>query len=83
MIDRYRHAIDEIDLRIVELLNERFRACEGIGREKKKNGIVSVQDPAREQAIIDNLSNYEEWPGMVGFIWPIIFKYSRDLQERE
>ena len=61
------------------LLNHRFDLCKQIGEEKKKLN-CAVYDPEREQTIISNLSQDEDYEGMVAAIWPTIMEFSRGLQ---
>ena len=79
IITECREHIDKIDNRLVELLNLRFTFCKMIGQEKKRIN-VQTYDPNREQAIIDKLSQDEEYPGMVEALWPAIMDFSKSLQ---
>ena len=48
-----RDRIDEIDARIVELLNERAEIALEVGRRKDAAGGRAIRDPAREQEVIE------------------------------
>jgi chorismate mutase len=50
-IDDWRRKIDEIDQKLVELLNERSRWVQEIGRAKRAVGLP-VYQPEREQEIL-------------------------------
>jgi len=50
-IDDWRKKIDEIDQKLVELLNERSRWVQKIGRAKRAAGLP-VYQPDREQEIL-------------------------------
>ena len=50
-----RRDIDEIDARILSLLNDRLEAAAAIGRIKDKLG-MAVFDPVREKAILDRMA---------------------------
>ena len=78
-IKECRQHIDQIDQRLIELLNLRFAFCKIIGEEKKRNHIKK-HDPNREQNIINSLSEKEEYAGMVEAIWPHIIDFSKTLQ---
>ncbi len=51
-LEDWRRRIDEIDRRIVELLNERSSCVLEIGRLKKVDGMPLYQ-PERERAVLD------------------------------
>lgn len=50
-IEDWRRRIDEIDLRLVELLNERSQCALEIGRLKRGNG-QPVYQPERERQVL-------------------------------
>jgi len=56
-----RAQIDEIDARLVPLLNERTKAALEIGRLKKKNG-EQICVPEREQAVLDHVTGINQGP---------------------
>ncbi|HLI85583.1 MAG TPA: chorismate mutase [Bryobacteraceae bacterium] len=51
----YRVAIDDLDRRIVELLNERTRVVEDIGRVKR-SARLPIYEPRREDQVYENIS---------------------------
>jgi len=53
-LNAFRHAIDQIDREILELLNRRTEAALQIGRMKKANN-QPVYAPEREKAVIERL----------------------------
>jgi chorismate mutase len=55
-LTEYRVFIDELDRRIVALLNERTRVVEDIGRVKR-DAEMPVYEPEREQQVFDNVRN--------------------------
>lgn len=77
-----RKDIDMIDEQIVELLNQRFFKCIKIGLLKEKEGLM-INDLSREDEIINRLSTMEVFPGMVEQLWPIIFRFSKELQKEK
>ena len=55
-LEEYRVAIDDLDRRIVELLNERTRVVEDIGRVKR-SAQLPIYEPKREDQVFDNISH--------------------------
>ena len=53
-IDDLRKKIDEIDLKLVKLLNQRGRYAIEIGKIKERDSI-GVYDPQREQQVVENV----------------------------
>jgi chorismate mutase-like protein len=54
-LEEYRVTIDDLDRRIVELLNERTRVVEDIGRVKR-SAQLPIYEPKREDQVFDNIS---------------------------
>jgi chorismate mutase/prephenate dehydratase len=50
-----RKQIDEIDVRIVELIGDRLRVAREAGKEKESQG-MPVEDLAREEKVLENVS---------------------------
>ena len=57
----WRRQIDELDRRLVELLNERARAVHEIGR-LKRNTSMPVYEPVREKTIHENVKRANRGP---------------------
>lgn len=55
-LEEYRVAIDDLDRRIVGLLNERSRVVESIGRVKR-SAELPIYEPTREDQVYDNISH--------------------------
>ncbi len=53
-IDHWRKKIDEINLKLLELLNQRSRCAIEIGKIKQRQNL-EVYDPKREQQIIEQV----------------------------
>lgn len=53
-IEHWRKKIDEIDLRLIELLNQRGQCAIEIGKVKEKSNI-EIYDPKREKEVIRNV----------------------------
>ena len=54
-LDEYRVTIDALDRRIVELLNERTRVVECIGRTKRESSLP-IYEPKREDIVFANVA---------------------------
>ena len=54
-LEEFRVAIDDLDRRIVELLNERTRVVEDIGQVKRP-AQLPIYEPKREDQVFDNIS---------------------------
>src|SRR5207248_5368167 len=57
----WRKKIDELDRRLVELLNQRAQAAHEIGKLKKEVG-MPIYEPDREQAVFANASSANHGP---------------------
>lgn len=83
-LDRWRQQIDQLDERLVELLNERAQLALQIGREKRARGLP-VHDPEREAQILGRLCALNRGPlseDAIRRILAQILEESRRLQER-
>lgn len=60
-IARYRDEIDEVDRRLVKLLNERTRIVEELGRVKDELK-MPVYEPRREDEVYSNILRHNEGP---------------------
>lgn len=60
-LDEFRVLIDDLDRRIVELLNERTRVVEDIGRVKRNSGLP-VYEPRREEKVFANVTGSNQGP---------------------
>ena len=75
-LNQLRNRIDEINLQLLQLLNERTELVEAVGREKDKQGLKKY-DPIREQQIIEQLKEKNQGPmsdEMMVHIFKEIFK---------
>ena len=57
----FRRKIDQLDRRLVALLNRRARAAEHIGRLKRKTQ-MTIYEPRRESTILDNVRRSNRGP---------------------
>lgn len=60
-LTRYRREIDDIDLRILELLNQRTRVVEKIG-DVKHAFALPVYEPKREDQVFQNVLTHNGGP---------------------
>jgi chorismate mutase-like protein len=60
-LEEFRILIDEVDRRIVELLNERTRVVEDIGRVKR-HASLPIYEPKREEQVFANVTDSNSGP---------------------
>lgn len=60
-MDDWRYRIDEIDLQLVKLFNERTQCAIEIGHIKKRLGL-EIYSPTREAQVIANVTNANHGP---------------------
>lgn len=60
-LEDYRVLIDAVDLRLLELLNERTRVVEEIGRVKRA-GQLPIYEPKREDQVFENVTSHNGGP---------------------
>jgi chorismate mutase len=60
-IVEWRKKIDELDVRLVELLNERAKAAQEIGK-LKRNVQMPIYEPEREKTIFENVRKANSGP---------------------
>jgi chorismate mutase len=60
-LDEFRVLIDDVDRRIVELLNERTRVVEEIGRVKRESKLP-IYEPKREEQVFANVTQSNHGP---------------------
>ena len=78
-----RSQIEKTTLQIVELLNERGRIAQEIGKLKEMQGVKRF-DPVQERKLLDLIADHNEGPfetSTVQHIFKQIFKASLELQE--
>jgi chorismate mutase len=81
----WRKKIDELDRRMVELLNERARAAQEIGR-LKRNTNMPIYEPEREKQIFENVRAINPGPlpnHELQHIFERIIDVMRKLQQEE
>ncbi|MDE3059191.1 MAG: chorismate mutase [Bacteroidota bacterium] len=60
-IEKWREKIDTVDRKLVELLNERARYADEIGKIKEKLG-MEAYSPQREEEVLHNVLNANAGP---------------------
>jgi chorismate mutase len=58
---RWRDQIDDLDRRLVNLLNERTLVVEEIGRIKKESK-MAIYEPNRERMVFENITSHNRGP---------------------
>jgi chorismate mutase len=84
-IAEWRKKIDELDERLVELLNQRARAAQEIGR-LKRNTNMPIYEPDREKLIFDHVRGVNQGPlphAELQRIYERIIDVMRKLQKDE
>lgn len=82
-LERLRQKVDEINLQLLHLLNERAKVVKEIGEQKTLQGVKRF-DPVRERQVLDMIAEHNEGPfetSTVQHIFKTIFKASLELQE--
>ena len=60
-LEQFRVSIDDLDRRIVALLNERTQVVENIGRVKRMSGLP-IYEPRREDQVFANVTQSNQGP---------------------
>ena len=79
-IEQNRLKIDEIDDRMMILLDKRYELTTEIGNLKKQENI-KVLDHTREMIILEKISKFSHSP-QINRIYNTILKESKDLQRK-
>lgn len=83
-LEQLRKQVDEINLQLLQLLNERGRIVQKIGEQKQMQGTKRF-DPVREREVLNMIAEHNEGPfetSTVQHIFKTIFQASLELQER-
>lgn len=84
-IAEWRKKIDELDLRLVDLLNQRARAAQEIGK-LKRNTRMPIYEPDREKKIFENVQRANQGPlpeGELRHVYERIIDVMRNIQKLE
>ncbi|WP_102345256.1 bifunctional 3-deoxy-7-phosphoheptulonate synthase/chorismate mutase [Bacillus sp. Marseille-P3661] len=82
-LDALRGKLDEVNLKILELINERGEIVQEIGKVKEKQG-VNRFDPVRERKMLDDIVARNEGPfedSTIKHLFKEIFKAGLHVQE--
>jgi chorismate mutase-like protein len=60
-LEEFRVLVDDVDRRIVDLLNERTRVVEEIGRVKRLSSF-GIYEPRREEQVMENICGSNQGP---------------------
>lgn len=80
-IDDIRKKIDQIDEKIISLLERRYHLSQKILREKIRKGI-DLTDRKREKVIIENLKKKTKnkvFSSLIEKIYPLIFDFNKKI----
>ena len=80
----WRKRIDEIDKKLLELLNQRARYAIEIGKIKSENN-MNVYDPEREKSIIAHIRELNKGPlsdDAAQRLFEYLIKESRQIEEK-
>jgi chorismate mutase len=81
----WRKKIDELDSRLVELLNERAQAACEIGK-LKRNTSMPIYEPQREKTIFENVCRVNRGPlpdGELRQVYERIIDVMRNIQKNQ
>ena len=81
-IDDWRARIDEIDGKLVELLNARARCAMEIGKIKSERG-MKIHNPRREQVVLEHVKNVNRGPLDHGAVQRIFGKIMEECRKIE
>ena len=84
-LEQLRKEVDELNVKILDLINERTSLVKQIGKVKEKQG-VNRYDPIREREMLNFLKEYNEGPlpnGILDEIFKGIFMSALEIQKDE
>jgi chorismate mutase len=84
-IAELRVRIDDLDRQLVELLNERARAAQSIGR-LKRNTSMPIYEPDRERTVFQNIARHNRGPLReqdLQVIYQALMAVMREIQSHE
>ncbi|MDE3839937.1 chorismate mutase [Bacillus methanolicus] len=82
-LDQLRQRVDELNLELLSLINERARLVQEIGRVKETQGVFRY-DPVRERKMLDLIKQNNDGPfenSTIEHIFKEIFKAGLELQK--
>jgi chorismate mutase len=81
----WRQKIDELDRRLIELLNERAHAAREIGK-LKRNTSMPIYEPHREKMIFENVRKANKGPlpdADIHHVYERVIEVMRNIQKDE
>jgi len=81
----WRKKIDELDRRLVDLLNERAHAAQEIGK-LKRNTSMPIYEPHREKMIFENVRKANQGPlhdADIRHVYERVIEVMRNIQKYE
>lgn len=82
-LEQLRTRVDELNLELLKLINERAQLVQDIGRVKENQGVYRY-DPVRERKMLDLIKEHNDGPfenSTIDHIFKEIFKAGLDLQQ--
>jgi 3-deoxy-7-phosphoheptulonate synthase/chorismate mutase len=82
-LEQLRSRVDELNLELLRLINERAQLVQDIGRVKENQGVYRY-DPVRERKMLDIIKEHNDGPfenSTIDHIFKEIFKAGLDLQQ--
>jgi 3-deoxy-7-phosphoheptulonate synthase / chorismate mutase len=82
-LDQLRQRVDELNLELLKLINERAQLVQEIGRVKEAQGVYRY-DPVRERDMLDLIKQHNDGPfekSTIEHIFKEIFKAGLELQK--
>lgn len=84
-VTQLRVTVDELDRKLVDLLNERARVVQSIGRLKRHTS-MPIYEPDRERAVYRNVADYNQGPLReqdLQIIYQALMAVMREIQSHE
>ena len=84
-LEELRQRVDEINIQLLHLINERAKVVKEIGKVKDKQGVYKY-DPVREREMLNKILNENNGPfddKVIEHVFKEIFKLGLDLQKEE
>ncbi|MFE8697046.1 bifunctional 3-deoxy-7-phosphoheptulonate synthase/chorismate mutase [Cytobacillus sp. FJAT-53684] len=82
-LDQLRNRVDELNLQLLSLINERAKLVQEIGKAKETQGVYRY-DPVRERKMLDQIKEHNDGPfenSTIEHMFKEIFKAGLELQE--
>lgn len=83
-LEEYRKEIDEIDIKILDLLARRFTVVQEIGKLKKEKGlpvIDKIREAAKIAYLIQESKKFNLSESVIKKIWSVIFNQAYQLEK--